>query len=63
MTIKKEFDVKFGATWHCIVGRNFGSFVTHGQCSPSNPPITSTTYSGYCDQQSERLGADRPIAT
>ncbi|EPS41418.1 hypothetical protein H072_4686 [Dactylellina haptotyla CBS 200.50] len=27
--IKKEFDGKYGSTWHCIVGRNFGSFVTH----------------------------------
>ncbi|MDI1490267.1 MAG: Dynein light chain [Ramalina farinacea] len=31
--IKKEFDSRFGATWHCIVGRNFGSFVTHGEWS------------------------------
>ncbi|KAJ8420806.1 hypothetical protein Cgig2_021078 [Carnegiea gigantea] len=23
--IKKEFDKKYGATWHCIVGRNFDS--------------------------------------
>ncbi|KAF8534828.1 dynein light chain type 1-domain-containing protein [Trichophaea hybrida] len=27
--IKKDFDQKYGNTWHCIVGRNFGSFVTH----------------------------------
>eukprot|EP00262_Sarcandra_glabra_P011788 TRINITY_DN2903_c0_g1_i3.p1 TRINITY_DN2903_c0_g1~~TRINITY_DN2903_c0_g1_i3.p1 ORF type:complete len:139 (+),score=24.70 TRINITY_DN2903_c0_g1_i3:2-418(+) len=27
--IKKEFDKKHGTTWHCIVGRNFGSYVTH----------------------------------
>ncbi|QSL66618.1 hypothetical protein MERGE_001000 [Pneumocystis wakefieldiae] len=27
--IKNEFDKKFGTTWHCIVGRNFGSYVTH----------------------------------
>ncbi|KAI5292270.1 Dynein light chain [Ascosphaera acerosa] len=27
--IKKEFDARKGPTWHCIVGRNFGSFVTH----------------------------------
>ena len=27
--IKKEFDKKHKATWHCIVGRNFGSYVTH----------------------------------
>jgi len=27
--IKKEFDMKHGPTWHCIVGRNFGSYVTH----------------------------------
>ncbi|KAJ6818415.1 dynein light chain 1, cytoplasmic [Iris pallida] len=27
--IKKEFDRSYGPTWHCIVGRNFGSYVTH----------------------------------
>ncbi|VUZ51877.1 unnamed protein product [Hymenolepis diminuta] len=27
--IKKEFDGRYGQTWHCIVGRNFGSYVTH----------------------------------
>lgn len=32
MTDKRtyQFDSRAGATWHCIVGRNFGSFVTHG---------------------------------
>ncbi|KOB65614.1 Cytoplasmic dynein light chain 2 [Operophtera brumata] len=25
----KEFDKKYNPTWHCIVGRNFGSYVTH----------------------------------
>jgi len=28
-----QFDDRRGSTWHCIVGRNFGSFVTHGQPS------------------------------
>ncbi|KAK3115603.1 Dynein light chain [Teratosphaeriaceae sp. CCFEE 6253] len=28
-TDTKQFDERKGATWHCIVGRNFGSFVTH----------------------------------
>lgn len=27
--VKKEFDRKYGGTWHCFVGRNFSSFVTH----------------------------------
>lgn len=27
--IKKEFDGAYGGVWHCIVGRNFGSFVVH----------------------------------
>ncbi|GJT10873.1 pol polyprotein [Tanacetum coccineum] len=27
--IKKEFDVKYGPTWHCIVGKNFGNKVAH----------------------------------
>lgn len=30
--IKKEFDKRFGATWHVVVGKNFGSYVTHGEC-------------------------------
>ncbi|KAK6906394.1 hypothetical protein I203_100379 [Kwoniella mangroviensis CBS 8507] len=29
MFIKKEFDRLYGTTWHCVVGKNFGSFVTH----------------------------------
>ncbi|KAM8715973.1 hypothetical protein ACLKA7_002934 [Drosophila subpalustris] len=27
--IKKAFDKKYNPPWHCIVGRNFGSYVTH----------------------------------
>ncbi|XP_063060595.1 dynein light chain 2, cytoplasmic-like [Engraulis encrasicolus] len=27
--IKKEFDKKYNPTWHCIVGKSFGSCVTH----------------------------------
>lgn len=28
-SIKKEFDQIYGPAWHCIVGKAFGSFVTH----------------------------------
>lgn len=28
--IKREFDRVYGPAWHCIVGKAFGSFVTHG---------------------------------
>eukprot|EP00466_Bigelowiella_natans_P009546 jgi/Bigna1/55467/estExt_Genewise1Plus.C_600073 len=27
--VKEAFDRKYGPTWHCIIGRNFGSKVTH----------------------------------
>ena len=27
--LRKEFDTTYGPTWHCFVGRNFGSYVTH----------------------------------
>ncbi|KAK1442089.1 protein inhibitor of neuronal nitric oxide synthase like protein [Babesia gibsoni] len=27
--IKKEFDQRFQPTWHCVVGKSFGSYVTH----------------------------------
>ncbi|PON87874.1 Dynein light chain [Trema orientale] len=31
MALKKEFDVLYGPAWHCIVGKSFGSFVTHSR--------------------------------
>ena len=31
--IKKEFDKRHGPTWHVVVGKNFGSYVTHGELS------------------------------
>ncbi|CAG9320322.1 unnamed protein product [Blepharisma stoltei] len=27
--IKKDFDRRYGPTWHCITGNSFGTFVTH----------------------------------
>ena len=27
--IKREFERKHKGIWHCIVGKNFGSYVTH----------------------------------
>ena len=27
--IKKEFDKVFSPTWHCVVGRSFGAYVTY----------------------------------
>ena len=46
--IKKEFDRRHGPTWHVVVGKNFGSYVTHGMhafltirvCSPRPSSLT-----------------------
>ncbi|KAJ8610340.1 hypothetical protein CTAYLR_003853 [Chrysophaeum taylorii] len=27
--LKKHFDSEYGGTWHCVVGANYGSSVTH----------------------------------
>lgn len=35
--LKKEFDRKYGPTWHVVVGKNFGSYVTHGPFVSSPP--------------------------
>lgn len=38
--IKKEFDRRHGPTWHVVVGKNFGSYVTHGaSLAPLYPPL------------------------
>ena len=29
--MKQSFEQKYKSVWHCIVGRNFGGFVTHEQ--------------------------------
>lgn len=31
----QECDRKYGGTWHAVVGRSFGSFVTHGALQPT----------------------------
>ena len=28
-SIKRAFESEYGKTWHCIVGRNFSTHVTH----------------------------------
>ena len=35
--VKKEFDRKYNATWHCIVGRNFGTFSSMSMWTCSAP--------------------------
>ncbi|THD24281.1 Dynein light chain cytoplasmic [Fasciola hepatica] len=27
--IKHEFDRRYGGTWHCVVGKTFGCYVSH----------------------------------
>ncbi|KAK1275678.1 hypothetical protein QJS04_geneDACA022482 [Acorus gramineus] len=29
LALKKEFDSSYGLAWHCVVGKSFGSFLTH----------------------------------
>jgi len=29
--VKRTMDKEFGPTWHAVVGKNYGSYVTHGQ--------------------------------
>lgn len=29
--LKKELDLQYGASWHVIAGKSFGSYVTHEQ--------------------------------
>lgn len=47
--IKKTFDDRKGPTWHCIVGRNFGSFVTHGTDPYTLRPQLSLCAAGLND--------------
>lgn len=29
--VKRTMDKEFGPTWHAVVGKNYGSYVTHGE--------------------------------
>ena len=46
--IKKEFDKRHGPTWHVVVGKNFGSYVTHGAALVSLSLSTATPPSRCC---------------
>ncbi|RUP49685.1 dynein light chain type 1-domain-containing protein [Jimgerdemannia flammicorona] len=47
--IKREFDKKYGPTWHCVVGRNFGSYVTHAM----KRTLDRLVHSESCGQRKE----------
>ena len=39
--IKKECDQRWQPTWHVVVGKNFGSYVTHGEFQHTCIPISN----------------------
>lgn len=44
--VKRTMDMAFGATWHVVVGKHYGSYVTHGECTftshrPMPPSLNS----------------------
>ena len=44
-SIKQDFDQLYQPTWHCIVGRNWGSCVTHSKASHVfYPGVSSINY-------------------
>ncbi|KAA3673345.1 hypothetical protein P879_08685 [Paragonimus westermani] len=45
--IKKQFDQKYERTWHCIVGKNFGSSITHGEQSLIHFTLDNYTFLLY----------------
>ncbi|KAF5237610.1 hypothetical protein FAUST_5953 [Fusarium austroamericanum] len=60
--IKRTFDERKGPTWHCIVGRNFGSFVTHGmgamahQWGPLEESVVAHENNGVGQEESKAKG-------
>ena len=46
--IKKEFDRRHGPTWHVVVGKNFGSYVTHGQHTTHQRVVSLRTLLTLC---------------
>ena len=43
--LKADLDVKFPGTWHVVVGKHFGSFVTHEvrRCADVNPSLATSS--------------------
>ncbi|TGZ66865.1 hypothetical protein CRM22_005095 [Opisthorchis felineus] len=50
--IKKDFERKYGATWHCIVGRSYGSDENLLLVAPIQKPSENySTYGAASSQQ------------
>jgi dynein light chain LC8-type len=52
--IKKELDRRHGPTWHVVVGKNFGSYVTHGE------PLSSAGLIRFDDASLAVIYANHP---
>eukprot|EP00828_Plagiopyla_frontata_P004082 TRINITY_DN1139_c0_g2_i4.p4 TRINITY_DN1139_c0_g2~~TRINITY_DN1139_c0_g2_i4.p4 ORF type:complete len:119 (+),score=31.73 TRINITY_DN1139_c0_g2_i4:157-513(+) len=58
--IKKEFDKKYNPTWHCVVGRNFGSYVTLSLIHISEPTRQAEiSYAVFCLKKKKKQIDDR----
>ncbi|CAL8092921.1 unnamed protein product [Calicophoron daubneyi] len=42
--IKKQFDTKYDRTWFCIVGKHFGSAITHSEHSLIHFTLDNRTF-------------------
>jgi hypothetical protein len=61
--ISTKFDSRKGATWHCIVGRNFGSFVTHGKTRSTAGTCSGSFHcaNGWNRNQALHIFLSRPL--
>lgn len=56
-----QFDSRKGATWHCVVGRNFGSFVTHGEFWTRYTNLKGCANCLYCRDETLHLLLPRTL--
>ena len=56
-----QFDSRKGATWHCVVVRNFGSFVTHGEFWTRYTNLKGCANCLYCRDETLHLLLPRTL--
>lgn len=61
--VKRTMDSRFGPSWHAVVGKNYGSYVTHGECMCASAALGEEKSCCSWQRGARGVAADRRALT